>query len=332
MLLTDEQYNRIERIYELRRDENEAALAIRRAEVYSAIPELGTLDDEIAERSMSCTMRLIRISDEKERLALSDELQSEIDAIEDRKLRLITAAGFPDDYLEMTYHCPKCRDTGSVDGRKCTCRRQLEATFLSDESRIRAFLDHNNFSRLDQHYYRGEDLTRFQDAVSNSKNFINSFGKDYHNILFYGTVGTGKSFLSGCIAGELLSRGYSVLYFSAEYLMETISSALKSDDRRAMTRLQDSLYETDLLIIDDLGTEMINDFTKTHILNILNERVLRQHPLIISTNLNLNELRDIYSERFASRLYANAYICRLSGKDIRLQIKMEETAGKNISG
>ena len=151
-------------------------------------------------------------------------------------------------------------------------------------------------------------------------------------MLFYGTVGTGKSFLSGCIAKELLDRGFSVLYFSAELLTETISAAIKSDDKRAMARLQDSLYETDLLIIDDLGTEMINDFTRTHILNILNERVLRQHPLIISTNLNLNELRDIYSERFASRLYANAYICRLSGKDIRLLIKMEQTAGTgNVS-
>ncbi len=332
MVLNDEQYNRIERIYEIRRDENEAALSSRRDEVYAKVPELKSLDNEIADLSLACSMRLMSTTDESERSSLGDDLQTKIDAIEDRKFRLITAAGFPDDYLEMTYHCDKCKDTGSENGSKCTCYRQLEAALLSDESRIRSFLDGNNFSRLDEHFYKDEDLSRFRDAVQKSEQFIKSFGKDYHNMLFYGTVGTGKSFLSGCIAKELLDRGFSVLYFSAELLTETISAAIKSDDKRAMARLQDSLYETDLLIIDDLGTEMINDFTRTHILNILNERVLRQHPLIISTNLNLNELRDIYSERFASRLYANAYICRLSGKDIRLLIKMEQTAGTGNVG
>jgi len=332
MALSDEQFYQIERIYEERRRENEDRAAERREEVYAKIPELKALDDEIADRSLACTERLITTRDAAARTALSEDLQSEIDAIEDRKLRLITAAGFPDDYLSVTFHCDKCKDTGTADGQKCTCYRQLEAVLLSDESRIRAFLDENNFSRLDEHYYKEEDLTRFRDAVRKSEQFIKSFGKDYHNLLFYGTVGTGKSFLSGCVAHELLNRGFSVLYFSAELLIETISAAMKSDDKRALPRLHDSLYEADLLIIDDLGTELINDFTRTQLLNVLNERILRQRPMIISTNLNLNELRDSYSERFNSRLIANTYICRLSGKDIRLQKKLEETAGAGSIG
>ena len=111
MVLNDEQYNRIERIYEIRRDENEAALSSRRDEVYAKVPELKSLDNEIADLSLACSMRLLSMTDESERSSLGDDLQTKIDAIEDRKLRLITAAGFPDDYLEMTYHCDKCKDT-----------------------------------------------------------------------------------------------------------------------------------------------------------------------------------------------------------------------------
>ena len=168
-------------------------------------------------------------------------------------------------------------------------------------------------------------MTRFQKAESAARHFTDSFGEEYNNLMFRGSVGTGKSFLSNCIANEILKKGYSVIYFSAISLFENISSYKFGKTQRDFqyNPLTD-IYSCDLLIIDDLGSEMSNQFVCSELFAIINERHLRKKSTVISTNLTLQELNDRYSSRIFSRIYKDYEICTLSGNDIRLYIKRNE--------
>ena len=195
----------------------------------------------------------------------------------------------------------------------------MEISLLYAQSHIQELIERENFSVLSYEYYQGEDLRRFEAAVGISRRFIREFGEACRNLFFYGTVGTGKSFLSGCIARELLQRGCSVLYFSAAGLFDTL--ARYTFDGRLKDSLQDfceDLYGCDLLIVDDLGTEITNSFVTSALFSCLNERHLRGRSTLISTNISLEELRDRYSDRIFSRISSGFTLCKLTGPDIRI--------------
>jgi DNA replication protein DnaC len=158
--------------------------------------------------------------------------------------------------------------------------------------------------------------------VQTCRNFVRNFNSDYHNLFFYGTVGTGKSFLSGCVAKELIESGHSVIYFSATALFDLLSkNSFDHKNREDMRDAYADLYQCDLLIIDDLGTELTNQFVTSQLFALLNERHMGKKATIISTNLSLEELRNRYSDRIFSRITSNYEICKLSGQDIRMYKK-----------
>lgn len=238
------------------------------------------------------------------------------------KEQLLLSAGLPSDYLSPVYDCPDCKDTGYMNGTKCHCFKQAEITLLYEQSGIQEVLESENFSTLSYEYYEGEDLERFKNTVTTSRNFINNFNSDYHNLFFYGTVGTGKSFLSGCIAKELIEKGHSVIYFSAVGLFETLSRY--KFDYKNMDELHKSyedLFQCDLLIIDDLGTEYTNSLVTSQLFSLINERHLQKKATLISTNLSLEEFRNRYSDRIFSRITIHYELCKLTGPDIRIYKK-----------
>ena len=153
--------------------------------------------------------------------------------------------------------------------------------------------------------------------------FINNFNSDYRNLLIYGTVGTGKSFLTGCIVKELMEHSCKVVYYSAIQLFQTISSYLFDKDKALITELNQTLYESDLLVIDDLGSEMTNDFVRSQLFGILNERIIRQKSTIITTNFSYENLREKYQERIFSRIIKEFEPVKLSGRDIRMITRLE---------
>jgi DNA replication protein DnaC len=162
-----------------------------------------------------------------------------------------------------------------------------------------------------------------------SRQFIKEFDSVRRNLYFYGTVGTGKSFLSVCIARDLIESGHSVIYFSASDLFDRISEySFDYKSREQLSRLYDDLYGCDLLIIDDLGTEMTNVFVTSQLFACINERHLREKATIISTNLSLSELQGRYSDRVFSRVSSLYDIYRFTGMDIRIQ-KARLAAGRN---
>lgn len=319
MALNKAQYESIMNQYEEIRDRNRLRMQDRQEEVYRQIPEFRELDDSVSTLSVSLAKQMLA-GDENALNRLHASLQD----IAARKALLLQRNNYPAEYLSPIYDCEDCKDTGFITGAdglktKCHCFKSKEITLLYDQSHIRSVLSNENFSTLSYAYYQGEDLCRFEKAVEISKNFVQNFKQDYRNLFFYGTVGTGKSFLSGCIANELLNKGCSVIYFSASRLFETLAHySFDNSQKEFLHDFYDDLYHSDLVIIDDLGTELTNAFVSSQLFSCLNERQLCRKSTIISTNLSLEELRDRYSDRVFSRITSNYELCKLSGADIRM--------------
>ncbi len=314
MALNNSQYDAIMREYEDRQTRSRHLVEARTAEVYAKVEGYRELSESIAAISVSQGKKLL----EGDEHALK-ELRASIKNLSSMKEQLLMSAGYPADYLAPVYHCPDCKDTGYINGVKCHCFKQAIIDLLYEQSGIREMLEKENFSTLSYEYYEGEALERFQNTVNECRNFIKTFDSDYHNLFFYGTVGTGKSFLSGCVARELIESGHSVIYFSASGLFETLSrNMFDYKNKDDVLRFHEDLYDCDLLIIDDLGTEYTSNVTVSVFFSLLNERHLCQKSTIISTNLSLEDLRNRYSDRVFSRITNQYTICKFTGPDIRM--------------
>lgn len=314
MALTNAQYETISRGYEKRRLTNRHLLDERREYVYSHVDGYQELEASVAGISVEHGKRLLA-GDE----AAMNELHTIIEELSAMKKQLLLTSGLPEDYLNPIYDCPVCKDTGYVDGQKCTCFKKQMIDLLYKQSNIQDMLQSTDFSYVSDEYYSGEDLNLFHQTLSSCHEFTDNFHSSYQNLLLYGTVGTGKSFLSGCIAKELLEQGYSVIYFSAVGLFDLLAKySFDAKSKDSLYNMYEDLYNCDLVIIDDLGTEVTNSFVASQLFSCLNERHLRRKSTIISTNLSLAELRDRYSDRIFSRITSNYVVRKLSGPDIRM--------------
>ena len=237
--------------------------------------------------------------------------QKSLAELRSAKTQALLDAGFPANYLEPIYDCPACRDTGYTGTAQCDCLKQRIVHALYSQSGIAHMLQTNNFNTLSYEYYEGADLEAFQNAVQTCQDMVQHFSTDKTNLLFYGTVGCGKSFLSGCVAKALIDKGVSVVYFSATQLFDILY-------QNTLYNGLEDLYNYELIIVDDLGAEMTNSFVTTALFSFLNERILRGKATIISTNLSLSDLKERYSERIVSRIIQNFNLCKLSGPDIRI--------------
>lgn len=313
MTLTNSQYDAIRREYDAKQLRNRRILEERRQEVYSLCPAYENAVNEVSRLSVEYGKKIIDGepgSAEAYHKALAELI--------DRKRNLLIHLGYPTDYLDPVYDCPTCQDTGYINGRKCRCFEQKVINILFEQSNMQEILTSSHFSDLSYEYYKGEDLQNFKKAVETSLNFIKNFTDSEQNILFYGEVGTGKSFLSNCIANEILKQGYSVVYFSATNLFNVLSkSTYDQNNKEMLYKTYEDLYNCNLVIIDDLGTEISNSFTNSQLFSFINERLLHKKPIIISTNLGLEEIKLRYSERIFSRLTSNFTFRKLSGPDIR---------------
>lgn len=317
MALSNSQYDSIIRTYEEHQLHNRHLLQQHKTEVYNTIPEFRLVEDSISTISVQQGKKLL----DGDTNALA-ELKIQLKKLSLQKDSLLQEHGFPVNYLDPVYTCPDCKDTGYINNEKCHCFKQSIITMLYAQSNIQETLLEENFESLTSEYYQGDDLNRFQNAVRECREFIDQFHRDYRNLFFYGTVGTGKSFLSGCIAKELIERGHSVLYFSSAQLFDILSiNSYDYKKKEELYNLLDDLYNCDLLIIDDLGTETLRANVTSQLFSCLNERHIRKKPTIISTNLSLEETRNRYSDRIFSRIMSNYHVCKLTGPDIRMYKK-----------
>ncbi len=323
MPLSRAQYDAIMRTYEDRRLANRHILERRREEVYGRIPGYRGLEEELGASSLDFSKKLI--GGDADAL---QELRRKVSSIFEKKKELLVQNGFPQDYLEPVYACSACKDTGYVDGKKCRCLKQAEIRALYRQSSIESVLGEENFDKLSYEYYNDSDVEKMRRIVSECRHFADAFDDGYENLLLNGSVGVGKTFLTNCIAKQLLDSGHSVIYFTAYDLFETLAkcafhSESAGDDLLA---LHEDVFSCDLLIIDDLGTEVTNFFVVSQLFVILNERNNRKKSTLISTNLSLEELNDKYSERVFSRIYGYYKMIRIEIDDIRVSIRRNMNA------
>ena len=211
--------------------------------------------------------------------------------------------------------------------RNCHCFKQQAIDLIYTQSNIKDILARENFSTLSLDYYSDSNvnpatgltsLATAKAAVARCHEFVDQFDATFANLYFFGDTGIGKTFLSNCIAKELLDSGHSVIYFTAFQLFDILSKGVFAKDEEAIAA-NENIFTCDLLIIDDLGTELTNSFTTSQLFLCLNERILHRKSTIISTNLGLSQLTDLYSERILSRIMDNYVLIKLFGEDIRMQ-------------
>jgi DNA replication protein DnaC len=325
MALKNDQYNQILREYDSRRISDKHDLDSRITHAYSLIPELKELEEEIISLSAQSGRMALRGDDS----ALND-LTEKVSKLNARKTELLVREGLPTDYLQMHFQCNKCQDTGYIGKAKCNCFKQAIADLMYSDSNIKAILANENFSKFSFRYYSDDfvddslglsPLSNMQKVVAGCKNFVKHFSKNRDNLLLLGNTGVGKTFLANCIAKELLDQGYTVIYLTAFRLFDILEKhkfSRDEDSSQTASNQFDYILECDLLIIDDLGTELNNSFTNSQLYLIINERLLRQKSTIISTNLSLTNINTTYGERIFSRIVSSYSVQRIIGEDIRL--------------
>lgn len=323
MALSNSQYDAIMREYGRQQIENHHKLEERRKEIYARLPVVRQLEAEIAERSVACAKKLL----EGDKSVL-DRLKEDLRDLREQKALIIRAAGYPDDYLELHYRCPDCRDTGLIDGRKCHCFLQAQMKLLHAQSNLEDVLERENFKALNYEYYDDTEIlpqlgitnaAYMRRVVAGCREFVRDFDKKHDNLLFTGSTGVGKTFLTNCIARELMDDFHSVIYLTASDLFDVFSrNKFDYDNAEDMKDMYRFILDCDLLIIDDLGTELNNSFTSSQLFYCINERMNMSRSTIISTNLTLARLRDSYTDRVTSRIMSGYRIIPLYGGDIRL--------------
>lgn len=317
MAIDNAQFDAIMREYDKLQLQHKHELNRRFEEVYAKIPEYKALDESVSTVAMTYGRALI----EGESSSLT-ALKAELANLSSKKEQLLLENGFSKDYLVMQYNCPSCKDTGYIDGEKCSCLKNKLLSIMYEQSNIADLLETDNFSTLSEKYYEGEDLQRFREAVNLCHQIVNNFETKRENLFLYGNVGVGKSFLSCCVAKELLDKGYSVLYFSSSHLFDVLKdNDFGKDSKENLYTSKEDIYNCDLVVIDDLGTELTNSYVSTRLFSLINERILRNKSTIISTNLSLKDLRELYSDRIFSRISTKYKLCKLSGPDIRIYKK-----------
>lgn len=321
MGLSNRQFDSIMAKYDDIRLENHRLQLARVEEVREKIPSYFDLEDDLR----SLRMERMQASLNKDADTLS-AIKAQEDLLILKRDRLLTDAGYPSDYLAPIYTCPKCHDTGFLpeSHTKCTCFIEAQTRLLFEQSGIFDLITVQNFDTLSFEYFNEAEATSYTNALNISRNFTSNFNSDYQNLVFYGNVGTGKTFLSCCIAKELMEKGYSVTYCSADKLFKNLVDLRFQDNRDAYFSFMEDINQCDLLIIDDLGTEAISERVKADLFTCLNNRDLLKKATLISTNLTLDELNRRYSERIFSRVSSHFTFCKFEGRDIRMLKKFQE--------
>lgn len=324
MPLTNAQYDAVMRRYDEIRELHRHELLAREAEIEAAVPYIKELDAEAGRLSLNAAR--VRIADPGADLS---GYHRDMQLISRKREAALLSHGYPADYLAMQYDCPLCRDTGYVDGVRCSCFKKAADELLYRDYRLGDILKEENFSHFSLDYYSENikdastgrsalDLAKA--ALTAARRFPDNIGKPGNNLFLYGNAGVGKTFLSHCIAAEVLNRSHSALYFSAKDLFDLLADAAFERNGRNSGSAA-AIYECDCLTIDDLGTETVNAFSLPQLFYIINERILKNRSTIISTNLMLDQFAAMYTERIFSRITSQYTIIKLIGHDIRMQKK-----------
>ena len=315
----------IEIEYENLRQNNALDLEKRKRIVFANVPRLEEIDYEI--KSLGLKLYKIALSGNNVDNQIRS-LREEQKKLLGLKKALLTENGYPEDELSERYNCELCQDTGSVDTKPCQCYKKRLIEKAYEQSNLSVALAHQNFDTFDLSVYSDEvddeygvsPKKHMERLLAICRDFVKTFDEKQSNLLFWGEPGLGKTFLSTCIAKELISTNHSVIYETAYKTFSMLEELkFKRNDNEDKLRFKvDKLYSCDLLILDDLGSEFSTQYTTASLFDIINSRLISGKKTVINTNLSIAELEKKYGERVVSRLYGHYQVIKFIGSDIRI--------------
>ena len=317
-----ETYSKARELLEKQRIHNEQELEKRREILYQRSPRAKQLEQEIARTSISVARVIFK----------GGNVKSEMEKLKEKNLKaqkelenIILSYGFPKNYLDIQYKCPKCHDTGYANDKMCECMKKLCRDIEYKKLNEMSPLELSSFDTFSLEYYSSEggddsDRAKMEKILRICRKYAREFSLRSKSMLFQGGPGLGKTHLSLAIAKEVLDNGYGVIYVSAPTILKKLENeyfGYQNDSSRTL----ENILECDLLIIDDLGTEFDTKFTTTTIYNIMNSRMLSSKPTIISTNMSVGDMEKKYDMRIVSRIIGTFGRVEFFGSDIRQKKK-----------
>ena len=312
--------------YERKRDRQIRDQKSRIQKVYKEVPAIKRIDEDIFKTGLSMSKYIIGNPDNyKDSM---EEAKSKIESLKMEKAYLMTESNIPADYMDIIYDCKTCKDTGYLDnGKQCNFLKQALVSRAYQMSNLENVLQKENFKNFNIDIFKDEPFENeimtprenMMDIVGIAEGFINNFNENNgDNLLFYGTTGLGKTFLCNCIAKSLLDKNRIVIYQTAFTILEIIEKHRFGRGNKEFNDYQYGLlFEADLLVIDDLGTEVANTFTNAEIFNIVNTRIISGKKTLISTNLTPKEISETYTDRVFSRILDKFIPLKFYGYDLR---------------
>lgn len=293
-------------------------------------------DKRLRDVSEKCPqIKLIDLALSGTGVAIMEAISEGRDGIEERlqKIRIkneelqqqradcLALLGHSPEYTYPKFDCEKCKDTGYNGANICECFRKELILETCRRSGLGRLVDIQTFDSfiLDYFKYDPDVYDNMSLNYSVSKNYAEKFSPSSQNLMFIGSTGLGKTHLSTAIAGRVIERGFDVCYDTAANVFSSFENERFGRQNSKFALPTDRYFECDLLIIDDLGTEVITQFTVSSLYNLINTRSMNGRPVLLNTNLSLEEMQKKYGERIASRLFGESIVLRFIGKDIRLQ-------------
>lgn len=319
MAYSKETYKKAEQELAQRRNRALAEREDRHRIAVESVPEILETEERMSAAGLATIKALgMGAVDAKEYIRKLSEINLNAQA---QRRMFLKKAGFPEDWLDVHYSCPKCEDKGFVNGIMCDCFKNLLKSLEYEKLCSKLPVGSCRFDNFKLDYYpdgAGTSPRRRMESVLNyCKTYATDFSRRSPSLLLYGKTGLGKTHLSLAVAGKAVESGYGVIYTSAQNLFNKLE---KEKFGRSEGNTEEAILDCDLLIIDDLGAEFTTQFTVSALYNIINSRELEGKPTIISTNLTPEQLTSTYSERIASRILSNFVMLYFDGSDIR-QIK-----------
>lgn len=319
----------IQLIYERRRDEARRDLEERKKVIYRNYPHIEEADREIANEHIQIGRSKIMGID-------TCAMEEELEQLRNKRKLYLEYAKLGEEDFRIRYFCNHCSDTGYLLDRQgryipCNCLKELISKDIQKVSNMGSRIERENFESFEENIFddeqsielNGKSVTQrkvIRGIRKNMEVFSANLGKGEKSVVLWGDTGLGKSYMSSCVAKRAMDDCKTVIYFTVKELidcLETYTFRREDYEKRYKPSTRDLIFEADLLIIDDIGTEMVNQFVETELFHIINSRVEKEKQMLISTNKSPLELRDLYKERIYSRLLKHFNFYRFVGTDLR---------------